>query len=106
MIAGGLAGLVGVLFAARNGTALPTSGSGVEFFAIAAVVVGGVDIFGGRGTIAGILLAAILLQVVSAAMVAVGVDIAWENAVVGLTILVAVSIFALAHRRKGSVVDV
>lgn len=102
VIAGGLAGLAGVLFAARNGTVLPTSGSGVELFAIAAVVVGGVDIFGGRGTIIGIVLAAILLQVVSAAMVAVGVDIAWENAVVGLTILAAVTIFAVAHRRRGA----
>jgi ribose/xylose/arabinose/galactoside ABC-type transport system permease subunit len=102
VIAGGLAGVVGVLFAARNGTVLPTSGSGVELFAIAAVVVGGVDIFGGRGKVVGILLAAVLLQTVSAAMVAVGVDIAWEKAVIGLTILAAVTIFALSHRRKGA----
>jgi ribose/xylose/arabinose/galactoside ABC-type transport system permease subunit len=102
LIAGTLAGIVGVLFAARNGTVLPTSGSGVELFAIAAVVVGGVDIFGGRGTVIGVAFAAVLLQVVKAAMVAVGVDIAWEGAFIGLTILAAVTLFALSHRRKGA----
>jgi ribose/xylose/arabinose/galactoside ABC-type transport system permease subunit len=100
VVAGTLAGIVGVLYAARNGTVLPTSGSGVELFAIAAVVVAGVDIFGGRGTVLAIALAAVLLQVVKAAMVAVGVNIAWEEAFVGITILAAVTLFALSHRRK------
>jgi ribose transport system permease protein len=102
VLSGTLAGLVGVLFAARNGTVLPTSGTGDELLAIAAVVVGGVDIFGGRGTIAGILLAAILLQTISASMVAIGVDIAWQGAVVGATTLIAVSLFAFSSRRRAA----
>ena len=102
IVAGTLAGLVGVLFAARNGTVLPTSGAGVELLAVAAIVVGGVDIFGGRGTIAGIVLAALLLQTITAAMVPIGVDVAWQNAVVGLTILLAVSLFAVSYRRRAA----
>ena len=102
IVAGTLAGVVGVLFAARNGTVLPTSGAGVELLAIAAIVVGGVDIFGGRGTVAGIVLAALLLQTITAAMVAVGVDVAWQNAVVGMTILIAVSLFAVSYRRRAA----
>jgi ribose/xylose/arabinose/galactoside ABC-type transport system permease subunit len=102
VVAGLLAGVVGVLFAARNGTVLPTSGSGTELLAIAAIVVGGVDIFGGRGTVAGIVLAALLLQTITAAMVAIGVDVAWQNAVVGMTILFAVSLFAVSHRRRAA----
>jgi len=103
VVSGTLAGVVGVLFAARNGTVLPTSGSGVELLAIAAIVVGGVDIFGGRGTVAGIVLAALLLQTISAAMVAIGVDVAWQGAVVGATILVAVTLFAISHRRRTAI---
>jgi len=103
VIAGGFAGVAGVLFAARNGTVLPTSGSGIELLAIAAIVVGGVDIFGGRGTVLGIVLAALLLQMISAAMVAVGVDVAWQNAVVGVTILLAVTLFAVSHGRRSVV---
>jgi ribose/xylose/arabinose/galactoside ABC-type transport system permease subunit len=100
LVAGGLAGLAGAIFAARNGTVLPTSGLGLELLAIAAIVVGGVDIFGGRGTIVGIALGAIFLQSIGAAMVVLGIDIAWQNTVVGVTILAAVVVFALSQRAR------
>ena len=99
-ISGALAGLAGAIFAARNGTVLPTSGAGLELLAIAAVVVGGVDIFGGKGSILGIALGAIFLQSIAAGMVFVGVDLAWQGAIIGLTILAAVSIFVVAQRSR------
>lgn len=99
-ISGALAGLAGAIFAARNGTVLPTSGAGLELLAIAAVVVGGVDIFGGKGSIFGIAVGAIFLQSIGAGMVFLGVDLAWQGAIVGVTILVAVSIFVLAQRTR------
>lgn len=105
-LSGTLAGLAGAIFAARNGTVLPTSGSGLELLAIAAVVVGGVDIFGGQGTVIGIALGAVFLQSISAGLVFLGVDIAWQGAIVGLTILAAVSVFVVAQRgRQASVVS-
>lgn len=99
-LSGALAGLAGAIFAARNGTVLPTSGSGLELLAIAAVVVGGVAIFGGQGTVVGIALGAIFLQSISAGLVFLGVDIAWQGAIVGLTILGAVTVFVLAQRGR------
>jgi len=89
-----------VVFVARNGTVLPTSGMGLELLVIAAVVVGGTNIFGGEGTIAGTLLAAVLLQAITGAMVVLGIDTAWQGAVIGLTILIGVTVFVFGQRRR------
>lgn len=99
---GAIAGLAGVLFAARNGTVLGQSGVGLELAAVAAVVVGGVSISGGRGTVHGAAIAAVLIATVTAAMVTLGIGAAWQDAGVGLTIVVAVVIFALSERTKGA----
>ena len=83
VISGSVAGLAGVVFVARNGTVLPTSGMGLELLVIAAVVVGGTNIFGGEGTIAGTALAAVLLQTITSAIVVLGVSTAWQGTVIG-----------------------
>ena len=100
VISGSLAGLAGVVFVARNGTVLPTSGSGLELLVIAAVVVGGTNIFGGEGSIAGTAVAAVLLQTITSAMVVLGISSAWQGAVIGVTILVGVTIFVFGQRRR------
>ena len=100
VISGSLAGLAGVVFVARNGTVLPTSGRGLELLVIAAVVVGGTNIFGGEGSIAGTALAAVLLQAITAAMVVLGISTAWQGAVIGATILIGVTIFVFGQRRR------
>lgn len=100
VISGSLAGLAGVVFVARNGTVLPTSGRGLELLVIAAVVVGGTNIFGGEGSIAGTALAAVLLQTITAAMVVLGISTAWQGAVIGATILIGVTIFVFGQRRR------
>ncbi len=100
VMSGSLAGLAGVVFVARNGTVLPTSGRGLELLVIAAVVVGGTNIFGGEGSIAGTALAAVLLQTITAAMVFLGISTAWQGAVIGATILIGVTIFVFGQRRR------
>ena len=61
VLAGALAGLAGVLYAARFGTLDANAGTGHELAVVAAVVVGGVAIFGGTGTVYGAALGALLL---------------------------------------------
>ena len=67
VVSGGLAGLAGVLFAARFGTIDAAAGSGYELNVVAAVVVGGVAVFGGSGTVWGAALGALLMTVSSSA---------------------------------------
>jgi galactofuranose transport system permease protein len=64
MISGGLAGLAGVILAARSGTALPTEGVGWELQAISAVVVGGTLLTGGQGSVVATLFGVLLLGLV------------------------------------------
>jgi len=61
VLSGMVAGLAGVVISLRNSTAAANVGTGLELTAVAAVVLGGVSIFGGRGTIAGVVLALLLL---------------------------------------------
>ena len=65
VLAGALAGLGGVLFAARFGTVDATAGTGYELTVIAAAVVGGVAIFGGTGSVYGAALGALLLGTIT-----------------------------------------
>jgi rhamnose transport system permease protein len=96
--AGALAGLAAVLNAVRFNQIPPNAGIGLEMKVIAAVVVGGTAITGGRGTIAGTLLGVILLGMLSPALIFLGVTAHWERAVQGLIILAAVAVDAVRLR--------
>ncbi len=96
--AGALAGLAAVLNAVRFNQIPPNAGLGLEMKVIAAVVVGGTAITGGRGTIAGTLLGMILLGALSPALIFLGVTAHWERAVQGVIILAAVAIDAVRLR--------
>nr|WP_133742272.1 ABC transporter permease [Actinorugispora endophytica] len=87
---GALAGLAGVLYAARFGTLDATVGTGLELQVVAAAVVGGVAIFGGSGTVLGAALGAVLLTTIGSALPILRVDGFWQQAVVGLLILIAI----------------
>ena len=73
MISGALAGLGGVLYAAHFGTIDASVGTGQELNVVAAVVVGGVAIFGGSGTVVGAALGALLLTTIASALPILGV---------------------------------
>lgn len=92
VLCGALAGLGGFMFLARFGNITVVAGQGLELQVIAAVVVGGVNIFGGSGSLFGALLGAILIATLEQSLIRV-VDISefWRDAILGLLILLAVA---------------
>jgi rhamnose transport system permease protein len=92
-LSGALAGLAGVLYASRFGYVNPgITGVGFEFTVIAAVVIGGVSINGGVGTVLGTVLGVILLGTVNVALPILGVSEFWQQAIYGFVIIVALLI--------------
>lgn len=89
-ISGALAGLGGALFLAEFATVNSTGGSGYELLVVAAVVVGGVAINGGSGTVLGAALGALLLNTISQALVASKVSSFWNQAIAGALLLGAI----------------
>jgi rhamnose transport system permease protein len=96
---GALAGLAGVLWAARFGTVDATAGTGFELSVVAAVVVGGVAIFGGSGSVYGAALGALLLSTIGSALVILKVNPFWEQAIDGALLLVAIGLDRLLALR-------
>src|SRR5947199_3659473 len=91
-------GLAGVLWGARFATVDATNASGLELQVIAAVVVGGVNIFGGSGTILGAVLGAIVLGTLQNALNLLKLSQFWLQAIDGAAILVAVTLDAFITR--------
>lgn len=98
--AGVLAGFDGGLWASRYATIDARVATGFELTVIAAVVVGGVAIRGGAGTVLGVTLGALTLLVIRNGLILVRVDPLWLQGVYGLVILAAVTIDALVARRS------
>ncbi|MGZ0712788.1 ABC transporter permease (plasmid) [Coraliomargarita sp. W4R53] len=90
VVSGALAGLAGVLYAARYGTVSSSAGFGWELQAIGAAVIGGVAISGGVGTVWGAAIGAFLLLTINRALPILGIDDFWQRAVVGALILGAI----------------
>ncbi|WP_328989439.1 ABC transporter permease [Kribbella sp. NBC_01245] len=89
-VSGGLAGLGGVLFAARFGTIDAAAGTGLELNVVAAVVVGGVAVFGGSGSVWGAALGALLLTTIGSSLAVLEINQFWQQAIVGALILLAI----------------
>lgn len=101
VVSGAMAGLAGVMFAARYGTIASNAGTGYELQAIGAAVIGGVAITGGVGTIAGAAFGAFLLATINSALPVLGIESLWQRAVVGALILAAIILDrVLAVRQK------
>ncbi|MSS84389.1 ABC transporter permease [Actinomycetaceae bacterium WB03_NA08] len=90
VISGAMAGLAGVIFAARYGTIDSQVGSGFELQAVGAAVIGGVAIVGGSGTVIGAAFGAILLTTISRSLPVLGIPDFWQQAVVGALIVGAI----------------
>lgn len=109
VISGLLAALAGFILTARLSTAEPTAGTGLELEAIAAVIIGGTSLAGGRGTLLGTLVGALVLGVIDNGMNLLDVSPFLQDVVKGLVILLAVFldrnidvIRALVPRRGGA----
>lgn len=103
VVCGALAGLAGVLFAARYGTVSSQAGTGWEFQAIGAAVIGGVAISGGVGTLWGAAIGAFLLLTINRALPILGIQDFWQRAVVGALIIGAIvldRVLALRQTRR------
>ncbi|GGI44664.1 rhamnose transport system permease protein [Agromyces flavus] len=103
LVSGALAGLAGVLYAARYGTVSSQAGIGWELQAIGAAVIGGVAISGGVGTVWGAAVGAYLLLTINRALPIVGIPDFWQRAVVGALIIGAIvldRVLALRQSRK------
>lgn len=83
VLSGGIAGLAGAVWLSYYGSVDAIAGAGYEFQVIAAVVVGGVAIFGGSGTVLGAALGAVLLNTINSALVVVNVSSFWSQALAG-----------------------
>jgi erythritol transport system permease protein len=90
VISGFCAALVGVIIAAELGAAHPATGQTFELNAIAAVVLGGTSLMGGRGTIGGTLVGAFVIGVLADGLVLHGVSEFWQMVIKGLVIVLAV----------------
>jgi rhamnose transport system permease protein len=103
VLSGALAGLAGVLYAARYGTINSQAGSGWELDAVGAAVIGGVAIFGGSGTVWGAAIGAVLLLTINRALPILGIPDFWQRAVVGALIIGAIvldRVLAIRQKRK------
>lgn len=99
VLMGALTGIAAMMNVVQSPQVQPLTGSGLELKAIAAAVVGGVAISGGRGTLWGVLAGLLLLACISPAMVHLRIDAYWEKAIQGLIILAAVMVEGLRQRR-------
>jgi ribose transport system permease protein len=101
-VAGIFTGIAGVVIAARLDSAQPQLGVGYELQAIAAVIIGGTSLLGGRGSIMGTLIGALIMSVLINGLRIMSIQTEWQNVVVGLVILVAVFTDSLRQRRSAS----
>jgi ribose transport system permease protein len=101
ILSGTLAGIAGVVLSSRVRTGNALLGQGTEFFAIAAVVIGGTPITGGRGSLVGAILGALVITVLQNGLTMLGLSSEKVSAIVGVTLMLGV-IFAQAVYRGGS----
>ena len=97
---GALAGLAAVLEAVQLPFVDPKAGTGMEMKVIAAAVVGGAAVSGGRGTLLGTLLGILLLGTIGSALVFLHLEAQWEEAIQGGIILLTVAADASARGRQ------
>ncbi|MEH7304220.1 ABC transporter permease [Neobacillus drentensis] len=97
-IAGVFTGVAGILMASRLNSAQPALGMGYELEAIAAVVIGGTSLSGGKGTILGTVIGALIMSVLTNGLRILSVPQEWQTVVVGFVVLLAV--YADNLRRK------
>jgi len=101
VISGLMAGFAGVITAGRTSSGYPTAGELAELQAIAAVIIGGGSFFGGRGSVAGVLVGALILGVIANGLNLLNVDEYWQLIVAGGIIVFAVELDVLRRYLEG-----
>ena len=99
---GGVSALAGWIVSARVASADPSAGMLMELEAIAAAVIGGASLKGGRGSILGTVLGAAIIGVLNDGLVLLGISAFWQQVLVGVVIVAAVGVDQLKARRRAS----
>ncbi|QWH18285.1 ABC transporter permease [Bacillus mycoides] len=99
MLAGVFTGVAGIIMASRLNSAQPALGAGYELEAIAAVVIGGTSLSGGKGTILGTVIGALIMSVLTNGLQILSVPQEWQTVVVGAVILLAVYADVLRNKK-------
>lgn len=97
-LGGLLAGLGGLMMTARLGVAMPNAAMGYELDVIAAVFIGGASTSGGSGTVLGVLIGAAIMQVLRNGLVLLGFPPYWQEAAIGLVIIISLMLDQLRRR--------
>ena len=102
-VASGVSGaLAGVLLTSVNGSAYPQAATGAELTIIAAVILGGTALTGGRGSVAGTLIGVALLGVLANGMNLVGIEAFWQTFVQGLVLIIAVTTDEVRRKHRAA----
>lgn len=99
-LAGAFTGIAGVIMASRLNSAQPALGQGYELEAIAAVVIGGTSLSGGKGTIIGTVIGALIMSVLTNGLRIMSIPQEWQTVVVGLVIILAVYMDIIRRRKE------
>lgn len=97
-LGGGLAGVAGLMVTARLDSAQPNAGLGYELDSIAAVVIGGTSLSGGRGSVMGTVLGCLIIGVLNNGLFLLNVSPFWQQVIKGLVILAAVALDRMSQR--------
>ncbi len=100
VLAGLMAGVAGIVVMSRLGAASPTSGNTDNLSAIAAVVIGGTSLFGGRGTILGTVFGTGIIAVLLTGLIVINVPPFWQEVAVGAVLIAAVYVDQLRGKRR------
>ena len=102
VVSGLLSGLGAIMFLGRINSAHPTAGTTYELDAIAAAVIGGISLSGGRGSITGVFVGALIIGVLRNGLNLLRVDPFWQGVVIGAAIILAVLIDSLSRKKEGA----
>jgi fructose transport system permease protein len=100
VVAGVIYGIAALLLVSRTSVGDPNAGQTDNLDAITAVVLGGTSLFGGRGTVVGTLIGALIVGVLRNGLVLMGVASIYQTLITGILVILAVSVDQLARRRS------
>ena len=99
-LSGFLAGIAGIILMGRVSSGAPTSGTGTEMEVITAVIIGGVSINGGKGTMVGAFFGALIIGILSNGLTIMNVGQYYQDVITGLVLILAVAFDTLISREK------
>jgi ribose transport system permease protein len=100
VLMGAVAGLTGAMFLGFREAIDPVTGGDYLLPVVAAVIIGGTPLSGGRGTVVGAVVGALIIQVITTGILFLGVDVKWSTFVTGAVIIVAVAVDQLVRRQR------